>query len=136
MRRFKQGAALAVATVAALAGTFAAGSPAMAASSPIAACGGGSYHVIDKHDLGKATVYLLYNGTTNCVVTWKDSPNTAWVEAFLWKGGGKGPYLRDQGNFSTYAGPVKISAAGSCIKWGGVYGPKSNYYASPWEHCG
>jgi hypothetical protein len=31
----------------------------MAASSPITACGGGSYHVIDQHDLGKATIYLL-----------------------------------------------------------------------------
>ncbi|MER5420745.1 spore-associated protein A [Streptosporangium roseum] len=132
MRRLKQGAALAVATVAALAGTFAAGSPAMAASSPVAACGGGSYHVIDKHDLGKATIYLLYNGSTNCVVNWKDSPNSTWISAFLYKDGG--PYPVDSGYYSTYAGPVKVSAAGKCITWGGIYG--STGYTSPSEHCG
>ncbi|WP_406319675.1 spore-associated protein A [Streptosporangium sp. NBC_01639] len=132
MRRFKQGAALAVATVAALAGTLAAGSPAMAASTPIAACGGGSYHVIDQHDLGKATIYLMYNGTTNCVVTWKDSPNTEWVGVYLVVQGGS--YLGDADYYSTYAGPVKLSAKGKCIEWGGVYG--SIGYTSPLEHCG
>ncbi|MFD8556791.1 spore-associated protein A [Streptosporangium canum] len=132
MRRLKQGAALAVATVAALAGTFATGSPAMAASSPVAACGGGSYHVIDKHDLGKATIYLMYNGTTNCVVTWKDSPNSAFVLAEIMKKGGN--LLTDSGNYSTYAGPVKVSARGECIVWGGIYG--STQWGSPWSHCG
>ncbi|WP_326826842.1 spore-associated protein A [Streptosporangium sp. NBC_01756] len=133
MRRFKQGAALAVATVAALAGALATSSPAMAASSPISACGGGSYHVIDQHDLGKATVYLLYNGTTNCVVTWKDSPNSTYVNAVM-RVEGSTTWGQDPGNFSTYAGPVKISAKGQCIQWGGIYG--SAYYTSPFEHCG
>ncbi|WP_406311514.1 spore-associated protein A [Streptosporangium sp. NBC_01639] len=131
MRRLKQGAALAVATVAALAGTLATGSPAMAASSPIGACGGGSYHEIDRHDLGKATVYLLYNGTTNCVVTWKDSRNSTFVNAVIRT---TGNWIEDPGNFSTYAGPVKLSAKGKCIQWGGDYG--STQYTSPLEHCG
>ncbi|MER5418222.1 spore-associated protein A [Streptosporangium roseum] len=134
MRRFKQGAALAVATVAALAGTLTTGSPALAASSPISACGGGSYHVIDKHDLGKATVYLLYNGSTNCVVTWKDSPNSTHVWAGIWIYAGEEGLRQDGGKFSTYAGPVKGSAPGKCIRWGGTYGTTN--YISPWEHCG
>ncbi|WP_406319485.1 spore-associated protein A [Streptosporangium sp. NBC_01639] len=131
MRRLKQGAALAVATVAALAGTLATGSPAMAASTPIGACGS-SYHVIDQHDLGKATVYLLYNGSTNCVVTWKDSPNSTYVNAVIRAGGWA--WVADPGNYSTYAGPVKLSAKGQCIQWGGNYG--STQYTSPSEHCG
>ncbi|MDP9864267.1 MULTISPECIES: spore-associated protein A [Streptosporangium] len=132
MRKFKRGATLALATAAALVGSLTTGSPAMAASSPIAACGGGSYHVIDQHDLGRATVYLLYNGSTNCVVTWKDSPNNVRVNAVIRRERGK--YVTDPGNFSTYAGPVKISAAGKCVQWGGDYGNKQ--YTSPLEHCG
>ncbi|MEO3796058.1 spore-associated protein A [Nonomuraea sp. B10E15] len=131
MRTWKKGAAVAFATVAAFAGTLAVGSPAMAASSPIAACGGGSYHVIDKHDLGRATVYLMYNGSTNCVVTWKDSPNNTYVDAVIRVGD---VWRNDPGHYSTYAGPVKMSAAGKCIRWGGDYG--STQYTSPWEHCG
>ncbi|MFI7445338.1 spore-associated protein A [Nonomuraea indica] len=132
MRTFKQGAALALATVAALAGTFTTSSPAMAASSPIRACGGGSYHVIDKHDLGKATIYLLYNGKTNCVVTWKDRPNSKFVLAWIWARS-KG-MDRDSGGYSTYAGPVKVSAPGECIKWGGYY--DGTEWSSRLEHCG
>lgn len=132
MRTFKQGAALALATVAALAGTFTTSSPAMAASSPIKACGGGSYHVIDKQDLGKATIYLLYNGKTNCVVTWKDSPNGKFVAASV-RSRSKG-MDKDAGGYSTYAGPVKVSAAGECIKWGGSY--DGDDWDSRWEHCG
>jgi hypothetical protein len=105
----------------------------MAASSPIAACGGGSYHVIDSHDLGKATIYLMYNGSTNCVVTWKDSSNTLFVTANI-KAAGDDYYQEDAGHYSYYAGPVKRSAAGKCITWGGVYDMSS--YQSGWEHCG
>ncbi|MCG5220756.1 spore-associated protein A [Streptosporangium sp. KLBMP 9127] len=137
MRRFKQGAALALATVAALAGTFATGSPAMAASSPIGACGGGSYRVVDKHDLGKAVIYLMYNGTTNCVVTWKDKPDRKKV------GTGIRSYNHsdwDFGYYSTYAGPSKIKAKGECIQWQGHYGDKGFagyvWWQSRWGHCG
>ncbi|MFI6458192.1 hypothetical protein ACIBF6_42420 [Streptosporangium amethystogenes] len=114
MRSFKRGAVLALATVAALAGTFATGSQAMAASSPIAACGGGSYHVIDKHDLGKAVAYLMYNGDTNCVVTWKKRSNSINIMANTQAKGGA--FKIDHGKYKYYAGPAKVSTKGKCIK--------------------
>ncbi|MER6949598.1 spore-associated protein A [Nonomuraea sp. NPDC000554] len=133
MRTFKQGAALALATMAALTGSLATSGPAMAASSPIAACGGGSYHVIDQHSLGpSSTIYLLYNGSTNCVVTWRKRKDNTMLTAKIRREGGI--YVSDSGRFSTYAGPVKISAQGKCIQWGG-----NDYiaaYTSPPEHCG
>lgn len=132
MRKSKQGIVLALATAATLAGSLLASGPAMAASSPIGACGGGKYHVIDKQDLGAATVYLLYNGSTNCVVTWKDHPNKTYVKALIHRE--RQPWTTDAGHFSTYAGPVKIAAKGKCIQWGGDYGSKQ--YTSHFEHCG
>ncbi|WP_406311521.1 hypothetical protein OHA77_22505 [Streptosporangium sp. NBC_01639] len=116
--------------MAALAGTFATGSPAMAAT-PISVCGA-SYHVIDQHDLGKAVIYLMYNGSTNCVVTWKDVySNDIAVYAYVAKNGVR---KEDSGNFFIYAGPVKLSAPGECITWGGSYG--STMWYSPLGHCG
>ncbi|MEV4805942.1 hypothetical protein AB0K18_38590 [Nonomuraea sp. NPDC049421] len=136
MGKLKKTAAVAFGLAAALAGTIATSGPAMAADTPIAACGGGSYHVIDSHALGSsAVVYLLYNGSTNCVVTWKTGArgNSTWVEARVRH---DHMYFNvDEGNFKYYAGPAKATgAAGSCIMWGGSYGSQS--YLSGWEHCG
>jgi hypothetical protein len=132
VRKIKRGAALAFAATLALAGSVAFSTPAMAASTPIGACGGGSYHVIDKHDLGPAVIYLLYNGSTNCVVTWKDKPNSQWVSARIKTRNAADRY--DSGYFSTYAGPVKVYAPGTCISWGGEYG--ALWWYSKYEHCG
>lgn len=141
MGMFKRGAVLTAAVAAALTGAVVNSTPAAAASSPISACGGGSYHVIDSRGLnGLATVYLLYNGSTNCVVTWHSSSTVGtarYTSATIQKEGGS--QVVDEGSFSTYAGPVKVSAAGQCISWGGaisdgngrIYG-----YESPWSHCG
>lgn len=135
MRKSVKGAALALTSAAALAGSMAVSSPAMAASTPIGACGGGSYHVIDQHKTGSSTIYLLYNGSTNCVVNWLDSPGPQWVEVSL-KRQSDNKEVRDSGSFTTYAGPVKLSAAGTCIKWGGVVGYGYPGWTSPWSHCG
>ncbi|WP_406317336.1 hypothetical protein OHA77_08840 [Streptosporangium sp. NBC_01639] len=140
VRKFKQGALLTLATMVAFSGSIFTSSSAMAASSPVAACGGGSYHVIDKHDLGKAVIYLMYNGTTNCVVTWKDSPDSKKVVAGILVQGNT-QENRDADYYQYYAGPVKASAAGKCIIWGGAYGAgdydySGSWYRSPWEHCG
>lgn len=64
MRKLKQKAVFTLTTVAALTGSMAAvGGPANAASSPIAACGGGSYHVIDSEPLSnEATEPLSVSG--------------------------------------------------------------------------
>lgn len=54
---------------------------------PIAACGGGRHHVIDTADLaGAAAVYLMYNGSTDCVVTWKTKVvgTKTYTDALIW----------------------------------------------------
>ncbi|MFI6600781.1 N-acetylmuramoyl-L-alanine amidase [Nonomuraea sp. NPDC050536] len=99
-------------------------------------CGSG-FKVIDSQGLGTAaTVYLLYNSTSgeNCVATLKQSSlgTATATSAFLEPEGGT--RLTDSGNFTYYAGPVKTSAPGKCVKWGGSAGSSS--YESPFEHCG
>ncbi|MEW9553763.1 hypothetical protein [Nonomuraea sp. NPDC050783] len=131
----KRSATLSLGLAAALAASVTMSGPAAAASTPIEACGGGSYHVIDSHAYGSSAVtYLLYNGSSNCVVTWKTGAagNSTYVRAVLWVYGSPGQV--NDGNFRYYAGPVKASAAGKCVKWGGTYG--STWWESGWEHCG
>jgi hypothetical protein len=131
----KRSVTLAFATAAMMLATIGVSSPASAASSPIEACGGGSYHVIDSHSYGSmAVTYLLYNGGTDCVVTWKTGGwgDSAWVRAVVQAYGSPG--VVDADYYHYYAGPVKVYAPGKCIMWGGSYG--SSWYESPWEHCG
>lgn len=121
MRVFEHGARLGLAVAAILAGSLTMAAPANAAT-PASVCGGGSYRVIDTHDLGSlATIYLLYNGRTNCVVTWKNSyvgtktPTRAMVA--IW--GQPSSHRQDYDHYAYYAGPVKVDAPGKCIAWGG-----------------
>ncbi|MEW2147125.1 hypothetical protein AB0869_30365 [Micromonospora vinacea] len=104
------------------------------------ACGSG-YQVIDSATLTggdgqrKGRVFLLYHsGTgTNCVVTLKDTAvgTKSAVSAYLEvQGRTRGT---DSGSFDYYAGPVKATAAGTCVKWGGSTGGVS--YGSGFEHC-
>ncbi|MFG3437496.1 hypothetical protein ACGF0J_09655 [Nonomuraea sp. NPDC047897] len=135
MSNIRRSATLALGMAATLAASVTLSGPAVAASSPIEACGGGSYHVIDSHAFGSsATTYLLYNGSTNCVVTWKTGGrgNTAWVRAMVQAYGSSGKV--DADHYRYYAGPVKAHAPGKCIRWGGSYGDQ--WWESPWEHCG
>lgn len=99
----------------------AAASPDSAAMSPESVCGGG-YKKIDSHDLpGLATIHLLFNGSTNCVVTMK----TAHVgtPSFVSAGIGAHPVTWevgknvDQGHFKYYAGPMYVHGPGKCIRW-------------------
>ncbi|MGH3434133.1 MAG: M23 family metallopeptidase [Thermocrispum sp.] len=100
---------------------------------PATVCGSG-YQVIDSARLGdKGAVDLLWNGSSNCVVTLKftakgtPTATSAYLEP-------RGEARKtDSGNFTVYAGPVKANAP-SCIKWGGSTGGSS--YNSPSEHCG
>ncbi|GAA2185076.1 serine/threonine-protein kinase [Micromonospora lupini] len=106
----------------------------------VQACGSG-YQVIDSATLTdgggrrQGRVYLLYhagNGN-NCVVTLKDTAvgvRTA-VSAYLEVQGRA--RSTDSGSFDYYAGPVRASAAGACVKWGGATGGVS--YGSGFEHC-
>ncbi|WP_410815741.1 protein kinase domain-containing protein [Micromonospora sp. 050-3] len=104
------------------------------------ACGSG-YQVIDSATLTggdgqrKGRVFLLFHaGTgTNCVVTLKDTAVGAKsaVSAYLEVQGRA--RSTDSGSFDYYAGPVRASAAGTCVKWGGSTGGVS--YGSGFEHC-
>ncbi|GAA4516592.1 hypothetical protein GCM10023191_087810 [Actinoallomurus oryzae] len=141
MRKFQQKAVLTLTTAALLAGSVAVSGPANAASSPIAACGGGSYHVIDQYALRSyATVYLMYNGSTDCVVTWKTAyvGTPTEVQAFIERESDF-KAVEDDGKYSYYAGPVKIYAPGTCVIWGGSAAFPSGATASAWyehwSHC-
>ncbi|MEW2546901.1 spore-associated protein A [Streptomyces sp. NPDC047002] len=85
------------------------------------ACGTG-YGVVNSAPIGSAgTVYLTYSATTkkNCVVTVRANPGSAvHMTASL----GLGSHTRDvvdEGNYTTYAGPVYLSAPGQCVSWRG-----------------
>ncbi|GAA4521218.1 M23 family metallopeptidase [Nonomuraea ferruginea] len=102
---------------------------------PQEACGSG-YGVIDSAALTGGRVYLLYNSGNgyNCVVTLKTTNvgTASPVSAFLEPQGST--RTTDSGSYGYYAGPVKRSAPGQCVKWGGSVGSSS--YTSPFEHCG
>ncbi|WP_249358273.1 hypothetical protein [Nocardia cyriacigeorgica] len=143
MRVVKYGARLGLAVAAILTGSLTMAAPANAASSPVAACGGGSYRVIDSHNLdGLATIYLLYNGRTNCVVTWKTAyiGTKTGLRAGVGIWGANQPQI-DQGFYAYYAGPVKVDAPGKCIGWGGLAHRPGASQAVEWNapgpsHCG
>jgi murein DD-endopeptidase MepM/ murein hydrolase activator NlpD len=102
---------------------------------PTEVCGSG-FSVIDQAALGTVgRTYLLYNSGTgaNCVVTLKSTNlgTPSAVSAFLEPQGSS--RTTDSGSYSYYAGPVKRSAPGTCVKWGGSVGSAS--YTSPFEHC-
>ncbi|MET7465894.1 M23 family metallopeptidase [Nonomuraea sp. NPDC005501] len=108
------------------------GNPHTAAS----VCGSG-YKVIDSAALGTSgTVYLTYNSSSksNCVATIKKtSLGTKTAASAYLEVQGK-TRATDSGSFTYYAGPVRASAAGKCVKWGGKAGTAT--YNSPFEHCG
>jgi hypothetical protein len=102
---------------------------------PEEVCGSG-YGVIDSAGLTGGRVYLLYNSGNgyNCVVTLKSTNvgTPSPVSAFLEPQGAS--RTTDSGSYSYYAGPVRRSAPGTCVRWGGSVG--SSAYTSPFEHCG
>jgi hypothetical protein len=103
---------------------------------PQEVCGSG-FSVIDSAALGTSgRTYLLYNSGTgyNCVTTIKsvNIGTASPVSAFLEVAGST--RTTDSGSYKYYAGPVKRSAPGKCVKWGGSVG--SSAYTSPFEHCG
>ncbi|MFC4056916.1 serine/threonine protein kinase [Planomonospora corallina] len=100
------------------------------------ACGPG-FKQIGSHALGsRAMIHLFYNATSkqNCVVTRSRyyHPGKVRMNAILQVKGGAS--ASDPGSFTSYAGPVKLSAAKKCVIWGGSYGSLS--WKSGWSHCG
>ncbi|HEY5835967.1 spore-associated protein A [Streptomyces sp.] len=101
------------------------------------ACGSG-YGVIDSLPISTlGTAYLTYNSSTgkNCVVTVRANPGTAmYMAAAIRLAGNSASEVIDAGNYTTYAGPVYLYAAGKCIDWGGQIG--SVYNQEFGSHCG
>ncbi|WP_280235727.1 hypothetical protein [Nocardia cyriacigeorgica] len=142
MSMFTRGARLGLAITAILAGSLTMAAPANAAT-PASVCGGGSYRVINTHNLGGlATIYLLYNGRTNCVVTWKTADvgtkTITKAEVAIWDQ--PNSHRRDMNVYAYYAGPVKVDAPGKCIMWGGSATRADNQtgynFNSGRSHCG
>ncbi|MFI2382966.1 protein kinase [Micromonospora sediminicola] len=118
------------------------GPPAAPKANPYTAtqvCGSG-YQVIDSATLTaggirQGRVYLLYRAAsgTNCVVTLKDADvgRVTTVTTYLEVQGRA--RQTQSGGYQYYAGPVRATAAGVCVKWGGST-PEATY-ASPFEHC-
>jgi hypothetical protein len=107
---------------------------------PERVCGAG-YNQVDRADLRSGTaavgtVYLLYNAGSgsNCVVTLKRGSvgEKTPVGAYLEVQGAK--RATDAGRFAFYAGPVRLPAAGRCVRWGGSYGAARR--DMPFGHCG
>lgn len=103
-------------------------------TTPEKVCGSG-YAVIDSAALTGGRAYLLYNSGngSNCVVTLKTKAGSASSMAAFLEPQGQSR-TTDSGSYTSYAGPVKRSAPGQCVKWGGSIG--SSAYTSPFEHCG
>lgn len=124
---FKKFRTAALLTAALATGSLALASPASAAA-PVAdyngVCGNG-YGVVNYANIGsKGTVFLTYNNSNgyNCVVTVRTNPGAAApMEAFI-RVNGTSSWKRDSGNYTTYAGPVYLSAARQCVDWGGTIG--------------
>jgi hypothetical protein len=98
------------------------------------ACGSG-YSVIDSGDLGSlGTVYLTINSAgRNCVVTIRDNPGTRkhmCARVSL----ADAPWNQDCDNYTTFAGPVYVSAAHQCIDWSGEI--DSTIFDRRGVHCG
>ncbi|MFL1378431.1 spore-associated protein A [Nocardiopsis protaetiae] len=88
-------------------------------------CGSG-YGVVNKIEFpdNRGTTFLTYNSSNgnNCVVTVRTTPGAAApMDAFI-RVSGTSAWKSDPGNFTTYAGPVYLSAAGRCVDWGGTIG--------------
>ncbi|WP_431912020.1 protein kinase domain-containing protein [Nonomuraea jabiensis] len=99
-------------------------------------CGSG-YKVIDSRSIagGNATVYLLYNSGAgkNCVITMSRMlyPEKAQMNAILQVKGGSS--ASNPGNFTAYAGPIRLPGKQKCVIWGGSWGGQS--WKSGWSHC-
>ncbi|ROO90399.1 hypothetical protein EDD29_8124 [Actinocorallia herbida] len=119
---FKRTATTAALSVTALAVTFAVAGPAAAATYG-GECGSG-YSVVNSAAIGsKGTVFLTYSFATgkNCVVAKRNSAGSAvLLEAGLSVSpvGTHWPAY-DGGYYTSYAGPIYVSAAGKCVDWMG-----------------
>ncbi|MFL1429634.1 MULTISPECIES: spore-associated protein A [unclassified Nocardiopsis] len=86
-------------------------------------CGGG-YGKVNEAAIPGGTVFLTYNNSNgkNCVVVVRSNPGARIsMDAALKQSGGTS-WQTDPGDWTEYAGPVYLSAAGQCVDWGGKIG--------------
>ncbi|MBB6170440.1 hypothetical protein HNR23_000500 [Nocardiopsis mwathae] len=100
-------------------------------------CGSGFTEINKRSGKGYVT-HLMYSGRTgeNCVVTLKTTKvgTPSYVYAALAR---QQPFDAVEDGRSTYryyAGPVKLKAAGTCVRWGG--GTHDDNFWTGWQHCG
>lgn len=136
MRVSKKVVATGLVAAAMTAGTLVTAAPASAATYG-GQCGSG-YSVVNQRTItGKGTVYLTYNSSNgnNCVVTIRNNPGAA-VQMFAGIARQSDPAWGavDEGNYTTYAGPVYRYAKGSCVTWGGAI--TGSYAGGENTNCG
>ena len=78
-------------------------------------------HGVTANSACSRSVYLTFSGVTgeNCVVTIRDNPGPRLPMNAYVRLSGTTTWNQDPGNFTTYAGPVYVSAPHHCIDWGG-----------------
>jgi Flp pilus assembly protein TadG len=119
----KRAAAVAAAAAIAATGLTATAAPASAAATYGGECGS-NYRVVNSAPIGsKGTVFLTYNSSNgyNCAVAKR---NTAGSRVLIEVGMSLSPAgthwtVYEGGQFTSYAGPVYLSAAGRCVDWMG-----------------
>lgn len=92
------------------------------------ACGTG-YGVVNSAEIGvEGTVYLTYSRATgdNCVVTIRNTPGKRVPMVAQLTVTSTSETAADNGNYTTYAGPVYLHAAGRCVNWYGAINGASN----------
>ncbi|MFC7328674.1 spore-associated protein A [Marinactinospora rubrisoli] len=122
MSTLKKTLVVGVTTLAAVGGTLMTAAPASAATYG-GQCGSGYVEVNRDHIGNLGTVFLTYNSSNgnNCVVTIRNSPGAARpMMAAIARQSDPAWYEIDEGNYTTYAGPVYRYARGECVTWGGA----------------
>lgn len=86
-------------------------------------CGSG-YGVVNEAAVSGGTVYLAYNSSNgrNCVVVVRSSAGGALNMDAALKRADSTSWETDPGDWTEYAGPVYLDAAGQCVDWGGAIG--------------
>jgi hypothetical protein len=110
--------------------------PAQAATNPYTpqgVCGSG-YYVQRSHALTGATVYQLYNGRYNCVVTMKTASIGRPTKITAGLQVKKSSWAYETGKFAYYAGPIKQYGAGKCVRFFGYH--RGTSHTSRWGNCG
>ncbi|TDB82732.1 MULTISPECIES: spore-associated protein A [unclassified Micromonospora] len=122
MKLVKTAAATVACTATMVAGALAVATPAYAATYA-GECGSG-YGVVNSAAIGsKGTVFLTYSASTgrNCVIAKRNSAGSAvLIEAGLAVSPvGTHWTAFDGGHYTSYAGPIYLSAADKCVDWMG-----------------